>query len=100
MYACVEVFSLYRIPSIPSFLSNIPLYPYLPSMYRMSVLPAFDQRMEILYGLIHSSLDQARFYESIVIEERTFQKSFLLEIYLHRFVSHSLTYKSGFTIVE
>lgn len=43
--------------------------------------------MEILYGLIHSSLDQARFYESIVIEGWAFQKSFLPEIYLHRLVS-------------
>lgn len=90
-HACIEVFSLYRIPSIPSFLSNIPPHRTPLSACRMSVLPAFDQRMEILYGLIHSSLDQARFYERIVIERWGFQKSLLPEIYLHRLVSFADT---------
>jgi len=67
------------------------------STYKMSVFPTFKQQIEILYGLIHSSLDQAQFYKSIVIEG-LFKNCFFLEICLHRFSSHLLTYKSGFII--
>jgi len=96
MFMRVSSYSLF-IEFLPYLRFCLTFHLTILSTYKMSVFPTFKQQMEILYGLIHLSLDQAQFYKSIVIEE-LFKSCFFLEICLYKFSSHSLTYKSGFII--